>query len=97
MIPYQFHSEAEDELAESAVFYESRVRGLGKTFSSEVQRTINLVRNYPELGSSLGSKARRVLVRRFPYNVIYRHESGQIFILAVAHQRRRPGYWKERQ
>ena len=97
MIPYEFHREAEDELAESAVFYESRVAGLGKSFTSEVQRTVTIIREHPDLGSPLGAKVRRVLVRRFPYHVIYRHDAGRIFILAVAHQHRRPGYWRHRE
>ena len=96
MIPYEFHSEAEDELLESALFYDSRVKGLGESLTSEVQRAVAMIREHPGLGSPLGSKVRRVLVRRFPYNVIYRHEANRIFILAVAHQRRRPGYWRNR-
>jgi len=97
LIPYQFHDEAEEEFAETAVFYESRVLGLGASFTSEVQRTVTLIREHPDSGSPLGQKVRKVLVRRFPYSVIYRHHAGQIFILAVAHQRRRPGYWRHRQ
>jgi len=96
LIPYQFHFEAEEELAETAVFYESRVIGLGASFTSEVQRTVNLIREYPHSGLLLGQKVRRVLVRRFPYEVIYRHDASRIFILAVAHQHRRPGYWRHR-
>ena len=97
MSPYEFHDEAEDELGESAVFYESRIAGLGELFTSEVQRAVNMIRDHPEIGSPLGAKVRRVLVRRFPYNVIYRHDAGRIFILAVAHQHRRPGYWRHRE
>ena len=97
MIPHEFHSEAEEELLESALFYDSRVKGLGESFTSEVQRTVEMIREHPDLGSPLGSKVRRVLVRRFPYNIIYRHDANRIFILAVAHQRRRPGYWRHRE
>lgn len=97
MIPYQFHYEAEEEFGETAEFYESRVVGLGESFTSEVQRTVKLIREHPDSGSLLGEKVRRILVRRFPYSVIYRHNAGQLFILAVAHQRRRPGYWRHRQ
>jgi hypothetical protein len=67
LIPYQFHFEAEEELAETAMFYESRMIGLGGSFTSEIQRTVNLIREYPDSGWLLGQKVRRVLVRRFPY------------------------------
>ena len=41
MIPYSFHPDADTELAEAAFFYESRMRGLGKSFAAEVDRTIS--------------------------------------------------------
>lgn len=51
MIPYTFHPDADVELEEAALFYESRMAGLGKSFAAEVERTISLVREYPEAGS----------------------------------------------
>jgi hypothetical protein len=40
--------------------------------------------------------ARRILLDRFPYSVIYRASADEILIIAVAHLRRRPGYWRHR-
>ncbi|MEW6688102.1 MAG: type II toxin-antitoxin system RelE/ParE family toxin [Pseudomonadota bacterium] len=57
---------------------------------------MSLVRQFPEAGSPIGSKRRRVLVARFPYSIVYRHDPDFILIVAVAHQRRRPGYWRGR-
>ncbi len=96
MIPYDFHAEAEAEFVEASVFYESRVSGLGLAFVVEVERAVNFARTNPVAGSPLGVKVRRVLVRRFPYSVIYRREADRLLILAIAHQRRRPGYWRHR-
>ena len=96
MIPYTFHPEAETELEEAALFYESRLAGLGRSFAVEVERTISLVREFPEAGSSVGPNWRRVVVARFPYAIVYRHDPDAIVIVAVAHQRRRPGYWRRR-
>ncbi len=96
MIPYTFHPEADAELEEAALFYESRLAGLGKSFAAEVERTIALVREFPEAGSQVGPRRRRVLVARFPYSIVYRQDSDAIVIVAVAHQRRRPGYWRRR-
>jgi hypothetical protein len=69
LIRFYFHSEAEREFEEAAIFYESRVPGLGRSFSAEVERTIRLVREYPDAGAPIGTKRRRVLVDRFPYFV----------------------------
>lgn len=96
MIPYTFHPDADAELEEAALFYESRMAGLGRSFAAEVERTIALLREYPDAGSAVGPKRRRVLVARFPYSIVYRQDSDAIVIVAVAHQRRRPGYWRRR-
>lgn len=96
MIPYSFHPDADAELDEAAVFYESRVRGLGQSFASEVDRTISLIREFPKAGSPSGRTARKALVDRFPYSIIYRHTADAVVIVAVAHGRRRPGYWRRR-
>lgn len=97
MIPVQFHSEAEAELSEAASFYEARLVGLGTSFSAEAQTSIGFIRAYPDAGSPLGSKLRKLVIKRFPYSVIYRREELSIYVVAVAHHRRRPGYWKSRQ
>ena len=96
MIPYRFHPDADAELEDAALFYETRMAGLGKSFAVEVERTISLVREFPEAGSPVGQRRRRVLVARFPYSIVYRQDPDSIVIVAVAHQRRRPGYWRRR-
>ncbi|MDA8108344.1 MAG: type II toxin-antitoxin system RelE/ParE family toxin [Betaproteobacteria bacterium] len=96
MIPCKFHPDADAELEEAALFYESRLPGLGKAFAAEVAQTISLVREFPESGTPLGSRRRRVIIARFPYSIVYRHDPDAIVIVAVAHQRRRPGYWRRR-
>jgi len=96
LIAYSFHPEAEAELEDASLFYESRMLGLGKSFSAEVERTIYLIREFPDAGSPAGLTRRRVLVARFPYSVVYRHDADSVVIVAVAHQRRRPGYWRQR-
>ena len=96
MISYSFHPEAEAELEGASLFYESRVHGLGKSFAAEVEHTIVLIREFPDAGSPAVLPRRRVQVARFPYSVVYRRDPDAIVIVAVAHQRRRPGYWRRR-
>jgi plasmid stabilization system protein ParE len=96
VIPYAFHPDAQAELEEASLFYESRMAGLGKSFAAEVERTISLVRDFPEAGSPVGPTRRRVVVARFPYSIVYKQDPDKIVIVAIAHQRRRPGYWQRR-
>lgn len=69
---------------------------LGREFLAEVTRTCGLIAENPKAGSRLAPRIRRRLVRRFPYPVIYAEFSDTVLILAIAHQRRRPGYWQDR-
>ncbi len=96
MIPYSFHPEAEAELVDAAMFYESRSLGLGKSFVAEVERTVSLIREHPDAGVSIGLPRRQMRLFRFPYTVVYQRQPESVLVLAFAHQRRRPGYWRRR-
>jgi plasmid stabilization system protein ParE len=80
----------------AARYYEERRRGLGDEFLSEVERAVTFAAERPEAGTPLGADLRWVLTRRFRYAVIYRERERGIEVLAVAHLRRRPGYWRSR-
>jgi toxin ParE1/3/4 len=85
------------ELKDTAAFYTARADArLGLAFVAEFERAANLVLANPEIGRIFRPDARRFVMRRFPYNVIYQVASGELRILAVAHQSRRPGYWAGR-
>lgn len=92
-----FHPEAEAEFLAAARFYETHRPGLGLDFISEVRRAAGVLVAYPRLGHQFAKRLRRILVRRFPYGLVYRVDQDAIFIVAVAHLRRRPGYWRRRQ
>jgi len=96
MTGYRFLPPAEEELTEASLFYETASEGLGSAFLDDVQRVVDAVREQPRLGRPVAGKLRRVLMRRFPFSLIYSEEADAILIVAVAHQRRRPGYWRSR-
>jgi toxin ParE1/3/4 len=83
-------------MTEAALFYESAAAGLGDDFLDDVQYAIDSVRERPNVGVMVGHGFRRFLLRRFPFSIIYAPEPKQIVVLAVAHQRRAPGYWRRR-
>lgn len=96
MIGYRFLTLAEIEMTEASHFYEAATSGLGAEFLNEIQRVIQILRDHPELGPSIDYVFRRALLQRFPFSLIYSVELDAILIIAVAHQRRRPGYWRDR-
>jgi plasmid stabilization system protein ParE len=93
---FDFHPEAEAEFIEAVAFYERAEPSLGEEFSLEVRATMRNVLSYPSVWPVLEGSVRRCLVNRFPYGILYSVETDRIFVLAVMHLHRRPGYWKER-
>lgn len=97
----RFDSAAEAELRAAIAWYERERAGLGDEFWTEVQHALSLIREHHEIGGRVArvrvrGVARRLPIRRFPYFVVYRHREGLVEIVAVAHQSRRPGYWRSR-
>lgn len=89
---------ASEELAEAVRWYETRRVGLGGDFFDAVVAAIALVEARPESGTTISTdgRTRRLLVASFPYQLVYRIRPTEIAIVAVAHLKRRPEYWKHR-
>jgi len=92
----EFHPKASEELETSSRFYEAKVIGLGNEFLDEVERMIKVLNDTPMLGIELENPFRRAVLRRFPFSLIYTAEENVLWIVAVAHQKLKPGYWKAR-
>ena len=93
--------QAAEEATEAAAWYESERAGLGTEFAQAVDAAIDLLEQdivpltaMPGVAGARGAK--RLLLRRFPYDIIVRESSEAIMIVAVAHHSRRPGYWRSR-
>jgi len=91
------HPLAADELVDGAVFYASQVTvGLAEDFIAEYERSVALLQAHPQLGPVWRGTFRRLPLRRFPYNIVYCLSGEVLRVVALAHQRRRPGYWRSR-
>lgn len=93
---YTFVASARAELREAEKFYDSRRPGLGEEFSAEVRQTISRILQSPTLWTRLSENTYRCRLNRFPYFLIYQKKPDRIRIVAVAHFRRNPGYWRNR-
>jgi len=97
-VNYSLAPEAQEELMEGARRYaEMASRELGLAFIAEVERVAELLCIHPQLGVRWRGATRRFPLRRFRHSLIYLVRPDEIRIIAVAHQRRRPGYWHGRQ
>lgn len=94
---YSLHPEAESDLREAAEYYRERAgTALAQAFLAEFEHSIHLLLQHPMLGASWLHGKRRLVMKHFPYAVIYTAAAQEIRVLAVAHQSRRPGYWRKR-
>lgn len=96
MMPIDFFPDADQEMLEAARYYQSLASGLGDDYLDEVERAVHSIATSPQTWPILESDFRRRLVKRFPFGVIYRIEPDKILIIAVAHLRKKPGYWENR-
>lgn len=87
---------AREEIREAAEYYAAISPDLGAGFKRELRQLMRLVATMPLAWPNSGADARKCLMTRFPYLVIYAVMPDEILVLAVGHQHRRPGYWRER-
>ena len=95
-------AEAANEAAEAAAWYESERQGLGEEFERAIDAALDLLEEdivppTPAVGVAarkLG--ANRLMLRRFPYDIVVRERHDEIIVIAFAHHAGRPGYWRKR-
>ncbi|MEW6349377.1 MAG: type II toxin-antitoxin system RelE/ParE family toxin [Thermodesulfobacteriota bacterium] len=97
MKPVIIHGQAKVELSEAIAFYEHRQSGLGQALQKEVERVVQAIQRHPKSSPPYKDTGfRHQPVRRFPYVIFYVELTDTIWIAAVAHQKRRPDYWRRR-
>ena len=92
----RFHEAADAELTESVLYYDGKASGLGDRFLSEVKAATAYIEDYPEIAPAIDYGVRAKVLVRFPYSLMYVAAADELFIVAVAHQNKRPAYWADR-
>ena len=97
----RFHPGAAADLSSAGDWYEQQLSGLGADLVDEVDHALDVIAErpmawplWPGVGEAIG--ARRFLLPRFPFGLGYLVEGNEVVVLAVAHLKRRPGYWLDR-
>jgi plasmid stabilization system protein ParE len=90
--------QAARESIEAAAWYERERAGLGRDFAAALEAVLDLIEEgvvplAPMPAAAGTGGTRRIMLRRFPYDVVVQELPGETLIVAVAHQSRRPGYW----
>lgn len=98
MTKVRFHRAARAELDRAFAWYEERNPEAAARFMTEVRNKAKLIVEAPDRWPVIRGRTRRLSLEEFPFSLVYRHRPAQalVLIVAVAHQRRRPDYWRGR-
>jgi len=94
--PLELHAEAERDYFDALDWYRSRSMPAAEKFEEAFWKAIQTVEAFPQRWPIYFARFRRYTLHEFPFSIVYREEPSRTFVLAVAHGRRRPGYWKQR-
>ena len=92
----RLHPEAERDLEEGLRFYLSRSAIAAEGFLAEVEAALALLQEAPERWPRFHHGTRRFVMAAYPYSIVYRSVADEIHVMAVAHAKRLPLYWRQR-
>ena len=92
----RFHPEAQAEYEEAIAWYQARSPRASMRLEAEVERVVRVIESNPDIFPKYDDLHRYALLRRFPYSIVYQHWDDRIYVIAVAHGSRLPGYWQDR-
>ena len=89
---------AKKDVKDAATWYNSKQKGLGKRFTTEVRKKVNSIRQYPEIGPIRYNAVRTIILDTFPFMIHYTVDDSQkiVVVSAIFHTSRNPDIWKER-
>ncbi|MEM9108518.1 MAG: type II toxin-antitoxin system RelE/ParE family toxin [Planctomycetota bacterium] len=90
------HPGAQSEITGALQHYEENNLSVAEDLDKRIDAAVQLIALKPETWPAYIHGTRRYILRRFPFSLVYRESGGVIQIIALAHHRRKPGYWKKR-
>ena len=95
-VSLDFQAQARTELLELIDYYGDIRPALAQQFVAAVEHATALICAFPLSGRPSAAGTRKVMVKKFPFNVIYQVQNSRIVVVAIAHHSRKPGYWTGR-
>jgi toxin ParE1/3/4 len=94
--PVRFHDAARVELINEVLYYATISSRLGEGLAAAVEKATQLASEFPDMGSPYKHGTRRVFPKKFPFSLVYIVRESEVYVLALAPFRRKPGYWRSR-
>ena len=92
----EVHPTARIEVHAAYGWYYERNPNAAAALLSEIDKAILAIAENPAMWAPYLEDTRRFILSRFPFSVVYRANSDGVLVVAFAHSRRRPGYWRNR-
>jgi plasmid stabilization system protein ParE len=92
----RLHPLAADEAKSAHQWYTDRSIAAAEEFLNELDAAMAAIANTPNRWPRVHDRYRRFLLHKFPFSIVYIQRQDFVEVIAVAHHRRRPGYWKRR-
>ena len=90
---------AKHDMREGVEWYRARDADFANRFLDEIYKILALLERFPNIGGPVygidDANVRQLPVSNFPYQVVFRREEDRTMVVAIAHERKRPGYWDE--
>jgi plasmid stabilization system protein ParE len=104
MLPIRVLDEARHDLMDALAYYREEDDALAERFAARYIAVVERCREFPDAGTRItalpkrhaGKDVRRFLLGDFPYKVIAARLPTSLVVIAVAHERRKPGFWRPR-
>jgi plasmid stabilization system protein ParE len=88
--------QAIDEAREARNYYVSKSAAAEEAFRKELEHAVELIREHPDTWPTYVHGTRRFVLHRFPCSLVYRTDGTSSLVVAVAHAKRKPGFWRSR-
>jgi plasmid stabilization system protein ParE len=96
MMPIELLPGARRDFDQSFDWYAERSLEAARRFCDALDTTLTRIAENPHMFTRIDPLHRECPVRRFPFRVVYRIEQERMVIVAIAHAKRRPGFWRDR-
>jgi toxin ParE1/3/4 len=94
--PFRFHPEAREDFRDAIRWYRNHSVRAAAEFRATVSQAIRHISEAPARWPEYSYGTRRFVLARFPFSIVYLEQLDVVTIVAVAHNKRKPGYWKQR-
>lgn len=96
MKPVDFLSGARLDFDVSFDWYAAQSTVAADRFSMAIESALSRIAEFPNQFARIDARHRECVVKRFPFRIVFREEEKRVLIVAIAHAKRRPGYWRAR-